>query len=309
MDNIVSIKHGDYSAKINILAGANCISLKNDKYRISVLREPKQDKPEDNPYIYGMPILFPANRISNGKFVFNGNEYIFPINETTTGSHLHGSLHNLPFELLNSSADFVECIYESDENYSYFPHKFAVKSAYYLSDDGMLQKVTVSNLSDREMPNFIGFHTTFNLKFAPYVEKENVRVYADVSNEIERDARTYIPTGKILDECAITKQLNSKGFKPFGNPISKHYKAGDNGIIKISDIKSGLEIIYENDRKYGWRLFYNGNSEDYICLEPQNCIVDCANTVFDRNYAKFESIPPHSEKTYISKIYIKEAIK
>lgn len=58
MENIVKILFGEYSAKINITRDANCISLKNSKYNASVLREPDYSKPLDNPYLYGMPILF-----------------------------------------------------------------------------------------------------------------------------------------------------------------------------------------------------------------------------------------------------------
>ena len=30
-------------------------------------------------YLYGMPILFPVNRIENGIFDFEGRHYVFPI--------------------------------------------------------------------------------------------------------------------------------------------------------------------------------------------------------------------------------------
>ena len=81
MENIVKILFGEYSAKINITRGANCISLKNSKYNASVLREPDYSKPLDNPYLYGMPILYPVNRISGGSFMFDCRRYTFPINE------------------------------------------------------------------------------------------------------------------------------------------------------------------------------------------------------------------------------------
>ena len=64
MDEIITLKNGGYTAKINASKGANCFSLTNDKYNASILREPNYSKPLDNPFLYGAPILFPQNRIA-----------------------------------------------------------------------------------------------------------------------------------------------------------------------------------------------------------------------------------------------------
>jgi len=61
---IIELKSGAYSAKINLSRGANCISLRNEKYNAMLLREPDYSRELDNPYLYGMPILFPVNRIA-----------------------------------------------------------------------------------------------------------------------------------------------------------------------------------------------------------------------------------------------------
>ena len=62
---IVKIKNGYWHAEVDLAHGANCISLRNEKYSASLLREPPQTEELDNPYLYGMPILFPVNRIEN----------------------------------------------------------------------------------------------------------------------------------------------------------------------------------------------------------------------------------------------------
>ena len=66
--NIYEITSGEYSAKINLSRGANCISLRNMRYHALILREPDYSSELDNPYLYGMPILFPVNRIDGGCF-------------------------------------------------------------------------------------------------------------------------------------------------------------------------------------------------------------------------------------------------
>lgn len=216
---------------------------------MNILRESDYSKEIDNPFLYGMPILFPVNRISNGEFNFEGRKYTFPINEPTTNCHLHGFLHTAEFELVQKSENFVKCRYDSDELYEFFPHIFRVEIKYSLFESGLLQETCISNLSDTNVPVFLGFHTTFNVPFVKNGSAENICVFAEVEDEIERDMSSYLPTGRILPEDDISHQLKCGKFKPFGNQISRHYKAGKDGRIELLDKENGLKIIYENDKK------------------------------------------------------------
>lgn len=64
--NIIEIKSNTYTAKINLSRGGNCISLYNVEHDAHILREPDYTN-LDSPFLYGMPILFPVNRISGGQ--------------------------------------------------------------------------------------------------------------------------------------------------------------------------------------------------------------------------------------------------
>ena len=300
---IVKLQAGDYTALINTERGANCISLRNSKYNAVILREPNKSGVLDNPYLYGMPILYPVNRISGGSFEFEGRIYRFPINEPQTNCHLHGMMHEMEFEISEIGDSFVKCVFE--RQYLDFPHRFRVEMKYSLSENGMLHKTKITNLSSENMPNFLGFHTTFNIPFLKGALAENVRLYAEIGNEIERD-RNYLPTGKVLSNDDVADKINSGEFMPLEKVISRHCGAKKGGRIVLTDIKQGIRLIYENDEKFAWRLFYNGSAEDYICLEPMTCMANCQNSPFDRAYSGFDSIAPHSSKEYISKIYLKE---
>ena len=300
---IVKLQAGDYTALINTERGANCISLRNSKYNAVILREPNKSGVLDNPYLYGMPILYPVNRISGGSFEFEGRIYRFPINEPQTNCHLHGMMHEMEFEISEIGDSFVKCVFE--RQYLDFPHRFRVEMKYSLSENGLLHKTKITNLSSENMPNFLGFHTTFNIPFLKGALAENVRLYAEIGNEIERD-RNYLPTGKLLLYDDVAEKINIGEFMPLEKVISRHCRAKKGGRIELTDIKQGIKLIYENDEKFGWRLFYNGSADGYICLEPMTCMANCQNSPFDRTYAGFDSIAPHSSKEYISKIYLEE---
>lgn len=301
---IRKIKDENYEAYINLSRGANCIRLYNEKYDSEILRVPNYEN-MDNPFLYGMPILFPVNRIQNGEFVFEGRKYTFPINEIETGCHLHGFLHTAEFNVEEHGENYIKCVYESDELYNFFPHQFKIEIMYSLSENGLLQETCVHNLSSENMPVFLGFHTTFNVPFVKSGEAENIRIFAEVGDVIERNMATYLPTGRIIADD-VSNLMNVGEFKTYGNEISKHYKAKKSGNIKIRDISNNLCVCYENDKKFGWRLFYNGDADKFICLEPQTCMVNCQNVEGDRKNVGFTYIKPNECETYISRIYVKQ---
>lgn len=304
--DIREIRFGEYSASINVSRGANCISLRHGGYGARILREASYDGGElDNPYLYGMPILFPVNRISGGCFSFEGREYVFPINEPSTNCHLHGELHRASFSVLEQSGERIVCSFRADKENPYleFPHEFEVMIEYSLSSEGFHQKNTVHNLSDENMPCMLGFHTTFNSLFAGSGRTE---VGAEIAEEYERNMKNYLPTGEKPDFDEVSEALLAGSFSPLGRPISRHYRAKSGGRLWIRNADKALRVVYENDEKLGFRLIYNGGADEYICLEPQTCLANAPNSPFDRSEAGFGYVPPHKEITYHSRIYIME---
>ena len=305
---LVRIEKGDYNAVINLTRGANCISLRNEKHGVSILREPDYNNP-DSPYLHGMPILFPQNRIEGGTFEFEGRKYSLAVNEPATGCHLHGELHRMQFKLSESSAERVLCSYVASKESPYltFGHDFEIRLEYVLSEHGLTQNTEIINLSEQNMPCMLGFHTTFNADFAG---RDNVKVMAQISEEYERAIKTtYLPTGKKLEFDDASKRLSCGDFPAFGIPISRHYSKAREGKMEILNLKRGLKVVYENDEKYGFRLIYNGKADGYICLEPQSCIINAPNMPQSNSDSGFCFIKPGESKIYTSKIYIAEINK
>ncbi len=298
------ITSGNYCARVNLSRGANCISLRYKDYKI--LREPDYLKELDNPYVYGMPILFPVNRISGGSFEFEGRKYVFPLNEPNTGCHLHGELHEREFELISETENKIVCSYKPDSEKEYFglQNNFKIDIEYELTENGFLHMTEITNLSDKNMPVMIGFHTTFNSDFSNCSGAKTV--LAEISEEYERNMKNYLPTGNKPEFDEVSQALSNGEFNPLIKPISRHYKAGKDGRMVIYDADKDISMVYENDEKYKFRLIYCSSDDKYICLEPQNCIANCANSPIGRDEAGFDFIEPGKSKVYYSKIYIEE---
>lgn len=307
MKQLIKLGQGDWNAVIDLSRGANCIALRNKKYNAALLREPPVRCELDNPYLYGMPILFPVNRIENGIFEFEGRQYVFPINEPSTGCHLHGELHRAAFEPVEITESKIKCRFAATKCRPYlsFPHEFEIVMEYELKGDAFYHTVTVANLSEQSMPLLLGFHTTFNILFSKGSRPESIRVFTDISEEYERNMQlNYLPTGVKPSFDAVSTALSKGSYKPFEQKASRHYRG--QGIMSITDVDKRLRVVYENDEKYGFRLIYNGAGDGYICLEPQNCLANCPNSPFSREEAGFDFLSAGGCKSYRSKIFLEE---
>lgn len=298
---IITLKNGNFTAKINASLGANCISLRYKNAKI--LREPDYSEPLDNPYLYGMPMLFPQNRISGGAFEFEGRRYDFGVNEEKTNCYIHGILHSLPFEITEQSDDTAALIYRSNGEYPGYSERFTVRITYRLQENGLNILAEITNHSNNNMPVFFGYHTTFNLPFNSSGASD-VRVKAEVEEEIERNMSVYLPTGNLPPFDSVSNALNSGEFIS-NQPISRHYKTFDGAEISLYDQKSGVKIRYDNEG-FPFRLVYNGNADGYICIEPISSAADSPNNPLGREYSGFDYIEPDKTKVYRSYITVEE---
>ena len=277
---LVRLRKGDWSAVVEEAEGANCISLRNARYRARLLREWEGDGEKDDPYLYGMPILFPVNRIRGGRFLFEGREYCFPVNEPATGCHLHGELHRMLFRVIEREEHRLLCRYEAEAGeYLSFPHAFSVTREVELREEGLWHFVTGENRSSSKMPLMLGFHTTFSTAFTETAEERNVRARVRVLEEYERNlGGDYLPTGRLLERDRYAEALDRGELCPVGLSLSRHLKS--EGDMLLEDRKRGLRLRYRNDSRYGFRLIYAREGEGFLCMEPQTCLVDCLNSPF-----------------------------
>ena len=263
MEKIIELKSGYNIAKINLSRGANLILFINSKYKADILRTPAYDN-LDNPYLYGMPLLFPINRISGGEFEFQGRSYRFPINEPETGCHIHGFLHDKEFVLEEMCDTYLKCVCIVDETED-FPHKISVTMEYTLSENHIEQKITIENISDYDMPCFLGFHTTFNMPFIKGSSGENVFIKCGVNELIERGS-DFLPTGKILEKDHITESLCNGTFVSTGNPLSRHYKIDSEGEIILCDKDKNVSVFLLYSRNYIPNMVFCKGAGIWLCL-------------------------------------------
>ena len=266
---------GAYAAKILPDRGANCLSLCHLPSGISALRTYDPETFElDNPFLYGTPLLFPPNRIKGGKFTFEGREYSLPVNEESTGCFLHGTLHETPFAVTESSESHILCRYTAtaDAPYLTYPHAFTLTVGYDLTNDGLQQTVTFTNNSEYTMPVGLAFHTTFQMPFIKGGKVENIRMTLPVGEEYDRDMRDFSMTWEKVEDKDFHRALADGVICPAEHTISRHFSRPSDAALRLTDTESGYSVVYSADNSFKYWMVYNGGNTDFLCVEPQTWI-------------------------------------
>jgi aldose 1-epimerase len=240
------------------------------------------------PMIHGIPVLFPPNRYEDGRFPWNGQTYILPVNEERTGNHLHGFLYNIPWEVEEYGNKGAEVSYvrlkvsidNSSALYRYFPHTFTFWLEYSLSVNGLQQQVLIRNEGDEAMPCLLAFHTSLNAPFCSTSGPEDYRFQMTLGQRWELDARM-LPTGKYQMLTEQEEMMKGAGVYPFFEAMDHHYTAqsqnGRNRAV-LTDLRQQVSLVYDVGSSYKqWMIWNNKAKPGFFCPEPQVNLVNAPN--------------------------------
>ncbi|MBR2440530.1 MAG: hypothetical protein IKB25_10065 [Lentisphaeria bacterium] len=301
--NVVELDSCGFTAAVLPEAGGNIFSLRHKESGIPLLREPH--RPEElfhTPERFGIPVLFPPNRIEDGSFFFEGKICRLPVNQKLQNLHLHGLAVSKPWKLTAAGKDFAEVKFVFDEHapeYEGFPFAFEIVRRYELNEKGLQDTVTVRNKGKSVMPLGLGFHTAFPAK--------QVKVRVGTGDcEIEIDKKSFLPTG----QCIKWNGYDPRGlFDPFGRNVGFHAESGNLPVEKGLQFH-GAELVYPEgilryitDEKFGfWYTWNAGGLNDFLCLEPVSWMANALNLPLPAKKSGVRKLDAGAEITFISKL-------
>jgi len=312
-----------YEAIIVPSVGANLIRLFNKEKQIDILRSPEAGEVDtfvSRPQIFGVPLLFPPNRIEDGKYNFAGKKYEFPITIPAQNNYHHGILKSQPFTITRTrySSDAVEIeasFYSNSINnaiYANFPHDFVCRIRFILTDQELTHIVSFSNLGVEPMPVGVGFHTPLRLPFSKNTEKSDYTLQLSAGKRWELSERS-LPTGQLLDLSDEEALLRTEGMTVTGKPIEialtnesilengKPY----NGAI-LTNNKDNVSVYYEVDNQFKhWTLWNNGGEVDWVCPEPQTWAINAPNLNLPADITGMQSVKGGKSWSGTTRFYVK----
>ena len=313
----ILLKSGVYSAILLPRLGGNLIAFRDDVKGYQLLREPLEEEFADfvqSPKVHGIPVLVPPNRYDAGKFTFNNRTYQFPINEESTGNHLHGFAADSAWQVTELGSDeqksFVQVTLKFDNNhpaFSYFPHTFTLTQTFTISADGLTQTFSAVNEGQEDMPFMLGFHTAINAPFAPGSTADDIAVGITIGERWELDERM-LPTGQTQPLSEGEKQLQAGTGNPYFEDLDNHYSAvPQNGrnVMVLTDNKEKVRLTYDAGLKYKhWMVWNNQSNGRFFCPEPQTNLVDAPNSKLPVEQTGLITLKPGEVWSETSRIYV-----
>ena len=312
-----------YEAIIIPSVGANLVKLYNKEKDIDILRTPTTEEMEtfiSRPQIFGVPLLFPPNRIEDGKYSFAGKNYEFPITIPAQNNYHHGIIKSQAFTVTRTrfSADAVEleaCFYSNRINnaiYTNFPHDFICKIRFILTDNELTHIVSFTNSGTEVMPIGVGYHTPIRLPFSKNTEKSDYKLRLSAGKRWELSDRS-LPTETLLDLSEEELLLRTEGMSVTGKPIE--IALTDEAIIEndkayhgaiLTNTKDNISVYYEVDNQFKhWTLWNNGGEVDWVCPEPQTWAINAPNLSLGREVTGLQAIGAGKTWSGTTRFYIK----
>jgi len=319
----VKFSAGDYAAIVVPCMGGNVVKLTNTAKNVEILRTPTEEDVETfktRPQVYGMPLLFPPNRIANATYTKNNKVYKYAVTEPAFGNYHHGIIKSLPFQVTKTQVTdhyvVVETTFVSDGNnnaiFKEFDHEFVCTISNKLSACGLEQTVSFKNNSRLPMPLGVGFHTPLNVPFCSDSKPEDYRMKVSVGKTWEL-TKANLPTENFLELDAFDCDLRKEGIVPLSRPYSVHMTnkpldlSGNNynGAI-LTDTHKNLSVFYEVDQQYKHWMIWNNNADfNYICPEPMTWAINAPNLSLPDEVTGYQEVKPGDTWSAVTKLYVK----
>lgn len=315
-EQAVYLQADRYEAIVLPSIGANLIAFRDNVSQYRFLHEPAPEEMQsfkEKPIIHGIPFLFPPNRYEDGQFPWKGKVYQFPVNEPSTGNHLHGFLHNIPWTVEQFGADerdsfvtLVQKVQPGHAVYAYLPHSFTIKLRYTLNEYGLHQQLFIRNDGEDTMPCLAAFHTAINAPFAANSTAGDYTFQMTIGNRWALNERM-LPTGEFQPLTADEEMMKRGGLSPFFEPMDNHYTSEpQNGRnrMELTDNRNDVTLVYDVGTSFKqWMIWNNNATEGFFCPEPQINLVNAPKSKLPADEIGLFSLEPGEIWEETSRLY------
>lgn len=220
---------------------------------------------------YNGMVLAPwPNRIPNGKYSLDGQEYQLEVNEIDRNNAVHGFAFKTEFEVTHHSENQIN-LASVLINPAGYPFEVFMQLQYKLDAKGLTCKVTATNQSAIDVPFGIAFH--------PYYP-------VDDQTQISIPAKKHIVTNQQMIPIGVEPNPH-KTFRfadvDFDDCFSELER--NNGIAKITIESDEQLLTLWQDQAFDFVMVYTTNDFDAaegtkqaIAIEAQSCAANAFNT-------------------------------
>ncbi len=240
---MITLRHDDWSATIALQGGAVAALTKGGE---DVLR-PAPAGATDILDFACFPLVPYANRIAQGRFVFEGREVRLPVLDRFAPHALHGEGWLGVWTVLEQTGDRLVLSFGADG----WPWRYEARQTLSLSDDGLRIDLSVTNRDATPMPAGIGLHPYFPRHAETRLDAPAAGVWTGEDIVPDRLA----PSDAVFDwtDRAVA-----------GAPFVDNAYEGWSGEARLSDAAGTTTVRASADRLH----VYVPTGEAFLCVEP-----------------------------------------
>lgn len=262
-----TIKKSDMELVISPI-GATILSC---KYKGKDLLKQNKNPGKDSTFPNAILVPF-ANRIEDGAYSYEDDDYQLPINEEDRENALHGLVFDKEFEVVDQGDDFISFRFDpSHADFEGYPFDFTFEILYTLNSKGLELTTNFTNNTTHEVPYSMGWHPYFIPLDHELIDECNLQIGFEkvVLNKLEREL---IPNGE-FDEYNFDGLLGDTVF-------DTAFWTEDKANIKNTFFEKFN--IYQDSSMHSLQIF-TPNDRKSIAIEPQTTIPDAFNNKIGLN--------------------------
>jgi aldose 1-epimerase len=268
----ITLEHSGWHLSLQPELGGSVLALKYDG--VDVLR-PSPAAAADPLDTSCFPLVPYANRIADGRFMFEGESYQLPRNAEGQDHPLHGVgwKRSWTVEASDAVSATLQHHHRGDENW---PWTYTAEQRFSLGDDRFRVTLSVRNLDSRPMPAGLGFHPYFPATTTTRLRFDATRVW------LADDAM--LPTNRAPANHFADWSLGAAVVR--SSLIDNAYE-GWGGTATIVEPAYGLTLSAEETP---FLHVFTPPGRDYFCCEP---VTDLPNAI---NRIGMAALPPGGER-------------
>lgn len=231
-----------------------------------ILEHDSDEELISNPWYRGR-ILFPFNdRIPDGKYTYNNQEYQIPMNFAEEGCAIHGFVYNKPFKVIKrttsaSEASLLLRYVIPEDTLEYYPFGLTLYVTYILTDEEFKVDFYIENTGSKTAPVSLGWHPYFILgsKVDDLKLTLDSREYIPVDDDL-------MPTGDICLTRASSFTFD-EGMEIKDQELDIALSTPDNETIELAGKGAALEFQWPKSFFEYTQIFIPPHRKS-IAIEP-----------------------------------------
>ncbi len=211
----------------------------------------------------GQPLLPWPNRMTGGRYTFEGRTMQAPISEPSTGSAIHGLTRWVNWRVADERPDACAMALRLHPQPAY-PFMLDLRIDYALGDAGLAVTLTATNAGEGPLPFGAGFHPYLTAGSATV---DDCRLTLPAAAPPERDFRAAAPIGdRVIDDCYTGLARDAEG-------VARVDLEGPAGTVTL-----WLDAFWSHVMVFTGDTLAPERRRRGLAIEPMSCAPDAFNT-------------------------------